>query len=98
MPNREPLQILVADDEPNMRKVLRAMLEQDGLEVHEADDGDKALEVLQENHIDILITDLKMPKLDGMGLLRAVQEQYDRLPVIMITAHGTVDTAVEALP
>jgi two-component system response regulator AtoC len=97
MPNREPLQILVADDEPNMRKVLRAMLEQDGLEVHEADDGQRALEVLQENHIDILITDLKMPKLDGMGLLKKVAEQYEGLPVIMITAHGTIDTAVEAL-
>jgi len=95
--NREPLQILIADDEPNMRTVIKAMLEQDGYEVHAARDGIDALETLQENHIDIVITDLKMPRMDGMELLRRVAEQYEKLPVIMITAHGTVDTAVEAL-
>ncbi|MCP4603345.1 MAG: sigma-54-dependent Fis family transcriptional regulator [Proteobacteria bacterium] len=93
----EPLQILIADDEPNMRKVLRAMLEHDGYEVHAAEDGEEALSVLQDNHIDIVITDLKMPKLDGMSLLKKVIEQHEGVPVIMITAHGTVDTAVEAL-
>ncbi|MDJ0761626.1 MAG: sigma-54 dependent transcriptional regulator [Myxococcota bacterium] len=94
---REPIQILIAEDEPNMRKVLRAMLERDGYEVHAASDGEHALRVLAENHIDIVVTDLKMPKLDGMGLLRRIADQYAGIPVIMITAHGTVDTAVEAL-
>jgi two-component system, NtrC family, response regulator AtoC len=93
----EPLQILVADDEPNMRKVLKAMLEHDGNEVHVASDGVEALAMLDENHIDVVITDLKMPRLDGMGLLRKMSDHHDGIPVIMITAHGTVDTAVEAL-
>jgi two-component system, NtrC family, response regulator AtoC len=92
----EPLQILVADDEPSMRTVLRAMLEHDGYEVHVAADGAEALAVIEENHIDIVITDLKMPGMDGMELLRQISAARD-LPVIMITAHGTIDTAVEAL-
>jgi DNA-binding NtrC family response regulator len=92
----EPLQVLVVDDEPNMRKVLKAMLVQDGYEAQDARDGEAALSVLDENHIDIIITDLKMPRMDGMELLRRVSEKFT-IPVIMITAHGTVDTAVEAL-
>jgi two-component system response regulator AtoC len=94
---REPIQILVADDEPNMRKVIKAMLEHDGYDVHTADDGTTALDILAEHHVDIVITDLKMPKIDGMTLLRRVMREYAGVPVIMITAHGTVDTAVEAL-
>ncbi len=93
----EPLQILIADDEPNMRKVLRVMLEHDGYEVHEAEDGATALALFSENHIDIVITDLKMPKIGGMELLRGIIDLNTDIPVIMITAHGTVDTAVEAL-
>ncbi len=92
----EPLQVLVVDDEPNMRKVIKAMLEQDGFEVHDAMDGESALALLSENHIDIIVSDLKMPKIDGMELLRRVSASHD-IPVIMITAHGTIDTAVEAL-
>ncbi len=92
-----PLQILVADDEPNMRKVLRAMLRHDGYHVQLAEDGERALEVLENNHIDIVITDLRMPGIDGMDLLRRVIDHDGDLPVIMITAHGTVDTAVEAI-
>jgi DNA-binding NtrC family response regulator len=93
----EPLQILIADDEPNMRKVLKVMLEHDGYEVHQAHDGATALKILSENHIDIVITDLKMPKIGGMDLLREIMDLNADIPVIMITAHGTVDTAVEAL-
>jgi DNA-binding NtrC family response regulator len=93
---KEPLQILVVDDEPNMRKVIRAMLVQDGFDVHDARDGETALQVLSDHHIDIVISDLKMPKIDGMTLLREVTEKHD-MPVIMITAHGTIDNAVEAL-
>jgi two-component system, NtrC family, response regulator AtoC len=93
---QEPRQILVVDDEVNMRKVIKAMLIQDGYEVHDARDGEAALTILDEHHIDIVITDLKMPKIDGMNLLRQVTARTD-IPVVMITAHGTVDTAVEAL-
>jgi two-component system, NtrC family, response regulator AtoC len=90
-------QILVADDEPNLRRVLGAQLTRDGHEVHLAEDGRAALRCLTDNHIDLVITDLKMPHIDGMGLLRKALEIDPNLPVVMITAHGTVDTAVEAL-
>ena len=90
-------QILVADDEPNLRRVLKAQLTRDGYEVHAVEDGQQALDTLEEHHVDVIITDLKMPKVDGMELLKQVTERFPGLPVIMITAHGTVDTAVEAL-
>ena len=90
-------QVLIADDEANLRRVLAAQLVRDGFEVHAVEDGEAALEVLAEHHIDVVITDLRMPKLDGMGLLKRIVADYPDLPVVMITAHGTVDTAVEAL-
>jgi two-component system, NtrC family, response regulator AtoC len=90
-------QILIADDEPNLRRVLGAQLTRDGHEVHLVADGGEALSVLKDNHIDLLICDLRMPVLDGMELLREALVIYPGLPVIMITAHGTVDNAVEAL-
>ena len=95
--NAELLQILVADDEPNMRKVLRGLLEHDGYEVHLAENGAKALDTLDNNHIDIVITDLRMPGIDGMDLLKRINAVNEHLPVIIITAHGTVGTAVEAI-
>jgi DNA-binding NtrC family response regulator len=90
-------QVLVADDEDNLRRVLRAQLEHDGYEVHCVADGEAVLQALAEHHIDVLITDLRMPKLDGMQVLKLASERFPNVPVIMITAHGTVDTAVEAL-
>jgi nitrogen regulation protein NR(I) len=95
LPERK--QILVVDDEPNLRRVLTAQLERDGCDVHTAEDGEQALSILREHHVDLVITDLRMPKLDGMELLRRVVAMDDELPVVMLTAHGTVDNAVEAL-
>jgi two-component system response regulator AtoC len=93
----EHKQILVVDDEPNLRRVLSAQLERDGYDVHTAEDGEQALGILKEHHIDLVITDLRMPRVDGMELLRRAQKLDAELPVVMITAHGTVDNAVEAL-
>ena len=90
-------QILIADDEANLRRVLAAQLVKDGYEVHAVENGQDAIEMLAENHIDVVITDLRMPKIDGMALLQHVVATYPDVPVIMITAHGTVDTAVAAL-
>ncbi len=90
-------QILVVDDEPNLRRVLSAQLSRDGYDVLTAEDGEQGLEMLREHHIDLVITDLKMPRRDGMALLEAALELDAELPVVMITAHGTVDTAVAAL-
>jgi two-component system, NtrC family, response regulator AtoC len=90
-------QILIADDEPNLRRVLAAQLERDGYEVHAVENGEQALDAFAEHHVDLVITDLKMPKVDGMVVLKHVNEHMPDVPVILITAHGTVDTAVEAL-
>jgi nitrogen regulation protein NR(I) len=90
-------QILVVDDEANLRRVLAAQLGRDGYEVHTAEDGEAALALLKEHHIDLVISDLRMPKLGGMDLLRAALREDPTLPVVILTAHGTVDTAVEAL-
>ena len=93
----ERKQILVVEDEPNLRRVLSAQLGREGYDVHLANDGEAGLSLLRENHIDLVITDLKMPKVDGMDLLRAALRDDPTRPVIMMTAHGTVETAVEAL-
>jgi two-component system, NtrC family, response regulator AtoC len=93
----EKKQVLIVDDEPNLRKILAAQLSRDGYEVMLAEDGEQGLALLREHHIDLVVTDLKMPKIDGMTLLRAALAEQPELPIVMITAHGTVDTAVEAL-
>ena len=90
-------QILIADDEANLRRVLGAQLSRDGYEVLLAEDGEEALAILADNHVDVVISDLRMPKLDGISLLKRLVAEKPDLPVILITAHGTVDTAVEAL-
>ncbi len=90
--------ILVADDESNIRKVLAALLRREGYEPISAADGAEALRILdaEGQDIDAVITDLKMPQVDGMTLLREIGERQAEIPVILITAHGTVDTAVHA--
>ena len=93
----EKKQVLIVDDEPNLRKILAAQLSRDGYEVMLAEDGEQGLTMLREHHIDLVVTDLKMPKVDGMTLLRDALREHPDLPIVMITAHGTVDTAVEAL-
>jgi two-component system, NtrC family, response regulator AtoC len=90
-------QILVVDDEPNLRRVLGAQLSRDGYEVHAVADGEAALKILQEQYVDVVITDLRMPRLDGLELLRRALALEPELPVVIITAHGTVDNAVAAL-
>ncbi len=93
----EKKQVLIVDDEPNLRKILAAQLARDGYDVMTAEDGAEGLQMLKEHHIDLVVTDLKMPNVDGMTLLREALREDPDLPVVMITAHGTVDTAVEAL-
>jgi two-component system response regulator AtoC len=95
LPERK--QVLIVDDEPNLRKILSAQLSRDGYDVLTAEDGEQGLATLKEHHIDLVITDLKMPKVDGMTLLKKALIEEPELPIILITAHGTIDTAVEAL-
>ena len=90
-------QILIADDEANLRRILAAQLQNDGYDVFEVGDGQAAIDALGEHHIDAVITDLRMPHVDGIGVLRHCQEHSPELPVILITAHGSVETAVQAM-
>lgn len=89
--------ILVVDDELNMRLVLAAMLKKEGHQVLTAANGVEALAILKEHRISVVATDLKMPVLDGMGLLQKIMEYDSSIPVIILTAYGTVASAVDAL-
>ncbi len=92
--------VLLCDDEPNLRKVLGALLQQEGFEVHAEADGESALSRLRaapSGTFDAVISDLRMPKLDGLGVLRAIAREDPKLPVILLTAYGSVDSAVEAV-
>ena len=89
--------ILVVDDEPSIRKVLHAQLTREGYEVDAAADGAAAIERLAAAPWNLVVSDLRMPGIGGLELLAHVQTHHPGLPVIVITAHGTVDTAIEAL-
>src|SRR3954470_23601786 len=89
--------ILVADDEPGLREFIVDSLELDEHSVIAAKDGKEAAKLLDERGFDLMLTDLKMPGLDGMALLRKVRAEQPEVEVIMMTAHGTVDNAVEAM-
>ena len=89
--------ILIVDDEPSIRKVLKAHLGRAGYDVETAPDGAAATEHLEAVDYHLVVTDLKMPRMDGMALLAWCAERCPGLPVIVITAHGTVDSAVEAI-
>jgi two-component system response regulator FlrC len=89
--------ILVADDEPGLREFIVDALELDEHEVVAAPDGKAAAKLLDERSFELVITDLKMPGLDGLAILRKVRAEQPETEVIVMTAHGTVDNAVEAM-
>lgn len=89
--------ILVTDDDASLRRVLQVQLEQEGYEVAVAASGQQTLSILQLQPFDLLITDLKMPGMSGLELLRHARLQYPQTIIIMLTAFGTVETAVEAM-
>jgi two-component system NtrC family response regulator len=89
--------ILIVDDEPNYQIVLREVLSDEGFETLTADNGQQAIELVKNNDIDLVITDMQMPGMDGFALLQAVKEHNKALPVIMITAYGEVEKAVRAM-
>jgi DNA-binding NtrC family response regulator len=95
-PDPVPRRVLIADDELNMRRVLEAILRREGYDVITAANGTEALSGMSRD-VHTVITDLKMPGLDGMGLLRKLSADYPDVPVVMITAHGSVENAVEAV-
>jgi two-component system NtrC family response regulator len=89
--------VLIVDDEKNYPHILSAVLEEEGFEAFTAHSGHEALEILGNADVDLVLTDVKMPAMDGMELLERIKTKELDLPVIMMTAHGTVDKAVEAM-
>jgi DNA-binding NtrC family response regulator len=93
----ETRRVLVVDDEVNMRRVLSALIARDGFEVAEARDGAEALSRIREGGIDAVLTDLRMPHMNGLELLERITQEHPEIPVVLLTAHGSVGSAVEAL-
>jgi two-component system, NtrC family, response regulator len=89
--------VLIVDDEKNYPPILSAILEDEGYETLTANNGITALEIVQNSDIDLVLTDMKMPLMDGIELLERIKAIDPDLPVIMMTAHGTVEKAVEAM-
>ena len=89
--------ILVVDDEPNAVKVLSAILANDGYDVSEATDGKSAIRTVSHKDIDLVITDIKMPGMNGMQLFEYLNKTHPDIPIIFLTAYGTVEDAVDAL-
>ncbi len=89
--------ILIVDDEKSIRNALREILEHEKHVVDEAEDGAAGLEKAKKGSFDVVLCDIKMPKLDGLEFLQKLMAHNDEIPVIMISGHGTIDTAVDAL-
>jgi two-component system NtrC family response regulator len=89
--------ILIVDDEPNYLIVLSELLQEEGFEVYTALSGEEGLKIFRETDLDLIITDMQMPGMDGIALLKAVKAVDRDLPVIMITAYGEVEKAVRAM-
>jgi two-component system NtrC family response regulator len=89
--------VLIVDDEKNYPPIIAAILQDEGYETLTANSGPEALEILKQSDVDLILTDYKMPGMNGIELLEWVKGEDPDLPVIMMTAHGTVEKAVEAM-
>ena len=89
--------ILIIDDEKAIRKTLTEILSYEGYKIEEAGDGEEGFRKFSEKNYDVVLCDIKMPKMDGIEFLEKVKEVNPDVPIIMISGHGNVDTAVEAV-
>src|SRR3954470_5857404 len=89
--------ILIIDDEKAIRKTLSEILSFEGYKIDEAADGEEGLKKFKEKTYDVVLCDIKMPKVDGIEFLQKAGEKNPDVPVIMISGHGNIDTAVEAV-
>ena len=84
------IRILVVDDSPDTLEVLKRNLESAGYHVHTAPGAVKAIKIIESSHVDLVITDLKMPEVDGLSLVRHIQENYKNIGVMMITGYPSI--------
>jgi two-component system response regulator AtoC len=89
--------VLVVDDEESVRSMISVLLQKEGYQVSSAQDGQDAIDLLGEQSFDLVLSDIRMPRMDGLGLLDRIQALYPDITVIMMSAFGTVDLAVEAM-
>ncbi|MBC8034464.1 MAG: sigma-54-dependent Fis family transcriptional regulator [Chitinophagaceae bacterium] len=89
--------ILIIDDEKSIRKTLGEILSYEGYKIDEAGDGEEGLKKFREKSYDVVLCDIKMPKIDGIEFLERSRESNADVPIIMISGHGTIETAVEAV-
>ncbi|MBS4063856.1 MAG: sigma-54-dependent Fis family transcriptional regulator [Chitinophagaceae bacterium] len=89
--------ILIVDDEKAIRKTLSEILSYEGYKIEDAENGEDALKKLKEKNYDVVLCDIKMPKVDGLEFLEKSREINPDIPIIMISGHGTIETAVEAV-
>ena len=89
--------ILIVDDERNIRSGLQIAFEDEGYDTFEAADGQEAWKIINKNTIDLVITDLRMPVMSGYELLKKINAAYPTLPVIVLTGHGSIEDAVQAM-
>lgn len=89
--------ILLIDDEAAIRSALKEILEYESYEVKEAEDGATGIKLIEKEEFDLVFCDIKMPRMDGLEVLEKIKEKNSELPVVMMTGHGTVETAVESL-
>src|SRR6202051_1360595 len=90
------IHILVVDDEPSIRDSLAGILEDEGYRVTSAAEGESGLELVRAQTFDVVLLDIWLPQMDGLAVLKEVKELEDRPEVVMISGHGTVETAVRA--
>jgi DNA-binding NtrC family response regulator len=94
---KSSISILIVDDEATMRNLLQKILAREGYQMHTACDGVTALECLDERSIDIVISDMKMPRMDGFELLKHIKKEHPTVGVIIMTAYGDTYTVKDAL-
>ncbi|MEN9972934.1 MAG: hypothetical protein RIS20_1281 [Bacteroidota bacterium] len=91
------MKVLIIDDERAIRRALKEILEYENCQVLEAENGKDGLELISTNSLDVIFCDIKMPLVDGMELLQQIQTAGNDVPIIMISGHGTLETAVQAI-
>lgn len=95
--NLEPKRILIVDDEENARVALSKILAHEGYDVLSAKNGVEALNCLRNKDVELIITDLNMPEMNGLMFLRELNRRHPAISVIMITAYGEVESYIEAM-
>src|SRR5262245_36618561 len=94
---KEEFRILVVDDEVELREAVKDLLSRNGYAVEQAASAQEALALVSANQFDLVISDIIMPGMDGIALLKSLRRQQDDLPVLMITGNSTIENAVEAI-